>query len=367
MEASESIMGRKDIIAKDYMSTNKYFADVVNFIVFDGDQVVDPDRLQEVDTAELVLPGGITAPEPKQKFRDVLKLWRAVYDDNAAYVLFGVENQNSVHYAMPVKSGLYDFMNYAKQVENTGKAYKKKKGAVRFTGAEYLSGFRKDDRLRPVITVVVYFGADEWNAPRALFDMFPETVDKRILAAANDYRINLISPAEITEEKFGLFATDLGKVMEYIKWSTGRPEYAALYTLFNSMDMDSARLANELTDSGLNLLEAMGEGGNVNMCNAIEMRMTKARLEGVEQGLEQGRKEGREEGRKEGREEGREQGREEGREQGREEGREQGRDEGILLALNSLVKKGRISLADAAGEMNMSEQDFREKTAGFAI
>ena len=153
--------------------------------------------------------------------------------------------------------------------------------------------------------------------------------------------------AEITEEKFGLFATDLGKVMEYIKWSTGRPEYTALYTLFNSMDMDSARLANELTDSGLKLLEAMGEGGNVNMCNAIEMRMTKARLEGVEEGREVGRKECRE--------------------QGREEGREQGRDEGILLALSSLVKKGRISLADAAGEANMSEQDFREKTAGFAI
>ena len=105
------------------------------------------------------------------------------------------------------------------------------------------------------------------------------------------------------------------------------------------MDVDSARLANELTDSGLNLQEAVEEGGNINMCNAIEMRMAKARLEGVE----------------------------EGREVGREEGREQGRDEGILLALSSLLKKGRISLADAAGEANMSEQDFKEKTAGFAI
>ena len=113
------------------------------------------------------------------------------------------------------------------------------------------------------------------------------------------------------------------------------------------MDMDSAGLADELTDSGLNLQETVKEGDNINMCKAIEMRMAKARLEGVE--------------------EGREVGREEGREQGREEGREQGRDEGILLALSSLVKKGRISLADAAGEANMSEQVFKEKTAGFPI
>ena len=50
------------------------------------------------------------------------------------------------------------------------------------------------------------------------------------------------------------------------------------------MDMDSIGLADEFTDSGLNLQETVKEGDNINMRKAIEMRMTKARLEGAEEG-----------------------------------------------------------------------------------
>lgn len=43
-----------------------------------------------------------------QKYRDVLK--SAVFMENgkAAYLLLGIENQTSVHYAAPVKNLLYD-------------------------------------------------------------------------------------------------------------------------------------------------------------------------------------------------------------------------------------------------------------------
>ena len=33
--------------------------------------------------------------------------------------------------------------------------------------AEFLSGFYREDRLIPIITVVVYFGADSWDAPKS--------------------------------------------------------------------------------------------------------------------------------------------------------------------------------------------------------
>ena len=64
------------------------------------------------------------------------------------------------------------------------------------TSGKYLTGFYKDDRLIPVITVVVYFGSDTWNAPRSLHEML-SVQDPEILSLVPDYRINLFSPAEI--------------------------------------------------------------------------------------------------------------------------------------------------------------------------
>lgn len=43
-----------------------------------------------------------------QKYRDVFKRLAAMEDDNAAYLLIGIENQTYIHYAMPVKDMLYD-------------------------------------------------------------------------------------------------------------------------------------------------------------------------------------------------------------------------------------------------------------------
>ena len=52
------------------------------------------------------------------------------------------------------------------------------------------------------------------------------------------------------------------------------------------------------------------------------------------------------------------------REEGKLEGKLEGRQEGLMEALASLVKKGLLSLADAAKEAGMSPDEFQMKTAG---
>ena len=66
----------------------------------------------------------------------------------------------------------------------------------------------------------------------------------------------------------------------------------------------------------------------------------------------------RAEGREQGLEEGREQGREQGLEEGRKEGREQGQILGTIMTLVSLVKKGFLSVPQAAEEAHMSVSEF---------
>lgn len=50
------------------------------------------------------------------------------------YVLYGVENQVAIHYAMPVKINLYEALEYAGQAEEAAKSHrktmKKKKGKL---------------------------------------------------------------------------------------------------------------------------------------------------------------------------------------------------------------------------------------------
>lgn len=52
-------MSKKDIAAKDFLSDNKRFADLCNYYLFDGRQVIKPDDLQPEDTTELISALGI--------------------------------------------------------------------------------------------------------------------------------------------------------------------------------------------------------------------------------------------------------------------------------------------------------------------
>jgi hypothetical protein len=178
-------MGRADIECRKFMSDKAHFADVVNYYVFDGRQIVRPNALSPLDTAGFVAPYGNGARSPVQKYRDTVKLWSAMTDEKVVYVILGAENQTEVHYAMPVRSGLYDFLNYAGQVSEAGKRYRKKTqkengSAIKLTNGEYLSGFRKDDKLIPVITLVVFFSNTEWDGPMTIHEML-NTQDRQIL------------------------------------------------------------------------------------------------------------------------------------------------------------------------------------------
>ena len=52
---------------------------------------------------------------------------------------------------------------------------------------------------------------------------------------------------------------------------------------------------------------------------------------------------------------------EDGRREGRAEGRVEGRAEGIIETLVSLVRKGLLSMKDAADQAGMTETTFRQK------
>lgn len=259
-------MGRKDTITKEYMSKPQYFADAFNSSVFKGKQVVKPDKLflEEMDTTEMGIIITEDAKDIVQKVRDVLKKSVIMNDGKTAYLLLGIENQSDVHYAMPVKNLIYDALNYGQQVNRIASMHKEKKD---LRDSEFLSGFAKEDKLMPVITLTVYFGSDDWDAPRCLKDMFPKDTSKEVLEEVDDYKLHLIVPNEI--EDFSLFQTDFGKAMKYIAVSEQPDGIERLSEdeLFQTVNADTVQLINECTDSNIPILK--GEEV-VNMCKGLE-------------------------------------------------------------------------------------------------
>jgi hypothetical protein len=143
-------MSDKDTATKKYMQDKETFADAFNFFLYGGRQVIDPGKLEPLDTASIALPYGDNGKAVSmQKYRDILKKLTVMRDGRATYLMLGIENQSEVHYAMPVRNMLYNAIQYANQVEEIAKTHKANKDSG--SRAEFLSGFHKTDRISPVI------------------------------------------------------------------------------------------------------------------------------------------------------------------------------------------------------------------------
>ena len=292
-------MGTKDTITKDYMADNRVFADVFNHMLYKGKNIIDPDTLHPLDTTAVAVPYGSGRSEvPIQKFRDEFKSFNVMHDGSRIYLLLGIENQSEQHYAMPVKNMVYDALEYAGQVENSTKSHRKA-GQWSSTSGEYLTGFYRNDRLIPVITVVVYFGSDNWEAPRSLHEML-SVQDPEILSMVPDYRINLFSPAEIKDEELNKLQSNLREVMLFIKYAKDKRKLQELTSRdsgLQALEIKAARVIDSIT--GLNLRFTETERV-INMCQAVQEMCDDARTAGLAEGRTAGLAEGRTAGLAEG-------------------------------------------------------------------
>lgn len=288
-------MGKIDTITKEYMENPVVFADAFNQFLYHGDQRIDPAQLTELDTTGIVVPYGADgAGVPEQKYRDVLKLLYAMTDGRAAYCVMGIEDQTKIHYALPVKNGVYDFLHLSHQISEAARSHRqtmKEKGTGEGqadqtqetgepTNGEFLSGFWRSDRLVPVITLVIYWGLESWDAPLTLKEMYSEA-DSEILAHAPDYHVNLIAPREMPDGEIDEFRTNLREVMLYIKYSKDKAKLDEIIegdSKFQSMERQAAEVINVVTGSKLKYPEGKGR---VNMCLAIQQMREESKIEGA--------------------------------------------------------------------------------------
>jgi len=273
-------MGKIDTLTKEYMRRPIIFADVFNQFLYHGQQIIQPDRLAELDTTEIAVPYGADhVSVPEQRYRDVSKMLMAMTDGKVAYCILAVENEAKIHYAVPVKNGLYDFLQLAHQVSKASASHKKSKSEEKPSRNEFLSGFYKSDRLLPVLTVVVYFGAEEWDGLLSLREMYADC-DETILQYAADYRVNLITPRGLSDIEIDEFQTSLREIMRYIKYSNDKKKLEEILNTeqrFKNVERSAVEIINAVTKSNMKIEEGKE---SVDMCLAIQEMREESRIEG---------------------------------------------------------------------------------------
>ncbi len=293
---------RADTVTKDYISDTTVFSDVFNYYIYGGQQVIKPEQLTEQDPGEIALPYGADgAVVPVQKFRDAQKLCTVMTDGEVEFVLCGVENQAEVHYAMPVKNNLYDAIEYAGQVEEAAKSHRKSRKRdkesdesadvkKKLSAGEFLSGFWKEDRLIPSVTVTLYFGSEEWTGPMSLSDMM-DIKDSRILSCMEDYHVKLIAPAHMEDEEIMKFQSSLREVLLFIKYSKDKERLDEILKQneerFREVERRAVDVIEVMTHTELRYEE---REGSVDMCQAIREMREEERIKGEKIGEARGEK-----------------------------------------------------------------------------
>ena len=272
-------MSAKDSMAKEYFADNARFADLCNNILYGGREVILPENLKERDTTEVLTALGLDKKIiAVQKLRDIFKNASIKYTGKSYVVLIGVENQSDIHYSIPVKNMFYDVMAYGNQVKETAKKHRREKDIA--TSDEFLSGFTKEDKLIPVITITVYLGIKEWDGPRKLSDMFGD-VDEELLPFIPDYRINLLAPREITD--FTGFRTSIRQLFEVLQNAYDKEKMQEVLQnddKFSSVDRETVEAINLFAGTDIDIDE---KEEVIDMCKAWEEQKNEGRELGERQ------------------------------------------------------------------------------------
>lgn len=278
-------MGKQDIVTKEYISRNDIFSELVNYYIFSGKRIIRPEDLRETDATEGII---VTDADGKEytieKYRDIFKKSVLKLTKEAGFLFIGIEDQTMIHYAMPVRSMLYDSISYAGQIKDIARLHRKQKDKL--SGEEFLSGMTAKDKLIPIITIVVYFGQKEWSAPKSLHEMFGE-LSPKLLEYIENYHIHLIDPHQMKEQDFEKLGESLQYVMRFIAASGDKTAMVELLKKYpeqyGHMEKDAAELLKACTNINIEIAKEKEE---VNMCKAWDDMAEDSRKQGLSQGIE---------------------------------------------------------------------------------
>jgi len=270
-------MGEKDIAEKILLAYNDVFSDIVNVLLFEGQEIIQENDLEDQTTESAYKADG----KLHEIDRDVAKRWKS---GNLRLACMGFENQTSSDSDMPLRVIAYDGMEYRAQLL--------KKSVKETEETAERDSSQKQNRY-PVITMVLYFGYEHlWNGPISLKDRLkiPEGLDDYV----NDYKINLYQIAYLPDEQIKQFKSDFRVVAEFFSQKRKQVNYTPsnqqLRHVKEVLQLFSIMTDDDRFEDIYN--EELEKGGVKTMCDVLDRAMEKGKLAGLEEGRKAGIKTG---------------------------------------------------------------------------
>lgn len=277
----------KDITSSSFFSDNERYADIINGIGCEGMPFVKGKDLQEMDTkvnlGRFMRWGG---KEKKSLYRDLMR--KTSFGIN--FAIIGIENQEEIDYALPLRVLCYDVGEYEKQAARIRRKIRREKRGLEgsLSPGEYLYGFKKSSRLFPTVTFVLYYGEKEWDGAKDLHGLLDFTdIPKILREKISNYRIHVVEVRKLKDTE--IFKTDVKQVFDFIRFSKDKRKLRELVTedkAYETLDEEAYDMvlayAGEEEKEMFRIKEKHKKGGKVNMCQGLREWMEDERAEGEE-------------------------------------------------------------------------------------
>lgn len=266
-------MGAKDITEKILADYNDVFADIINGVLFDGEQVVFENELENAkDKSQYKFNNKIHEQE-----RDVFKSWIPY---RICFALYGLEHETGTEPYIPMRIIGYD-------------------------GARgQLTKREKEKPNYPVVTIVLYFGLKHWDQPQSLYECM--NIPEKLKPYVNDYKINLVEVAFL-DDKIDNFHSDFRIIAEYFVNKRKGTEYVPSAQAIKHVD-EFLKLLQALTGDKryyevLESLQETEKKEGLKMCEILDRIENRGIAIGEKRGIAIGEKRGEKRGKKHGRNE----------------------------------------------------------------
>ena len=244
-------MAEKDITEKNLEALNDVFADIVNVLLFKGEQVINEKDLEADTTKSMFKADG----KIHEQERDVSKFWK---NGEIRISILGIENQTAQDSDMPLRVISYDGASYKQQLLD-----------------------KKQKKRYPVATLVLYFGTEEkWAKAKHLYDCFE--VPEKLKPFVNDYKINVFNIAFLSPKTIAMFKSDFKIIAEYFRAKRLNQKYKGskekLKHANETLKMFSALTGDDSFEKVYN--EDNFKKGGITMCDVVE----RIRNDGIAEG-----------------------------------------------------------------------------------
>ena len=231
---------KNDIVLKDFFKNPRYFADLVNVILYSGLSVIEPEYLNIYDSE-------ISTVIKNHSFIKEIELRRDIvfkYTNGNESKLIGIENQKQNDRFMLFRCMTYDSILYQRQINNLS----------------------NDNELMKVSSAVINWGEHRWQNYDNLYDFFKVQDIEKI--STSNFSILVVNVLDIDYHLFKEKKNhDLIKTIQLIYKFKGKPKKLKGLVIDRDIAIIAASIVNEENEVLKNIILEQGE--KVDMCESL--------------------------------------------------------------------------------------------------